>query len=105
MKKLAKTELLVLDDCGLAKLTAVQRRDLLEVLDDRHDRRSTFITSRLPVEHWHQTIGDPTLADGILDRLVHNAYRITLKGESMRKNRTHLTCRGRIAVLNGIQKG
>ena len=85
MKKLARTDLLVLDDWGLAKLTAPQRRDLLEVLDDRHDRRSTLITSQLPVDHWHKIICDPTLADAILDRLVHNAYRITLKGESMRK--------------------
>jgi len=85
MKKLARTDVIVLDDWGLAKLTAPQRRDLLEVLDDRHDRRSTLITSQLPVEHWHKIIGDPTLADAILDRLVHNAYRIELKGESMRK--------------------
>ncbi len=85
MKKLARTDVIVLDDWGLAKLTAPQRRDLLEVLDDRHDRRSTLITSQLPVEHWHKIIGDPTLADAILDRLVHNTYRIELKGESMRK--------------------
>jgi DNA replication protein DnaC len=85
MKKLARTDVLLLDDWGLAKLTAPQRRDLLEVLDDRHNRRSTLITSQLPVEHWHKIIGDPTLADAILDRLVHNSYRITLKGESMRK--------------------
>jgi len=85
MKTLARTDLLVLDDWGLAKLLATQRRDLLEVLDDRHNRKSTLVTSQLPVEHWHKIIGDPTLADAILDRLVHNAYRITLKGESMRK--------------------
>jgi len=85
MKKLARTDVIVLDDWGLAKLTVPQRRDLLEVLDDRHNRRATLITSQLPVEHWHKIIGDPTLADAILDRLVHNAYRITLKGESMRK--------------------
>jgi DNA replication protein DnaC len=85
MKKLARTDVLLLDDWGLAKLTAPQRRDLLEVLDDRHNRRSTLITSQLPVEHWHKIIGDPTLADAILDRLVHNSYRIELKGESMRK--------------------
>ncbi len=90
MKKLARTDVIVLDDWGLAKLTAPQRRDLLEVLDDRHNRRSTLITSQLPVEHWHKIIGDPTLADAILDRLVHNAYRITLKGESMRKLNTAL---------------
>ena len=60
-------------------------RELLEILDDRHERRSTLVTSQLPVEHWHKMIGEPTHADAILDRLVHNAYRITLKGESMRK--------------------
>lgn len=85
MKKLARTDVIVLDDWGLTKITAPQRRDLLEVLDDRHDRRSTLITSQLPVEHWHKIIGNPTLADAILDRLVHNAYRVHLKGESMRK--------------------
>ena len=85
MKKLARTDVLVLDDWGLAKLTAPQRRDLLDILDDRHERRSTVVTSQLPVEHWHKMIGEPTNADAILDRLVHNAYRITLKGESMRK--------------------
>jgi len=90
-KKLARTDLLVLDDWGLAKLLAAQRRDLLEVLDDRHGRKSTLVTSQLPVEHWHKIIGDPTLADAILDRLIHNAYRIELKGESMRKNRIDLT--------------
>jgi DNA replication protein DnaC len=91
MKKLARTDLLVLDDWGLTKLLAAQRRDLLEVLDDRHNRKSTLVTSQLPVDHWHKIIGDPTLADAILDRLVHNAYRINLKGESMRKNRIDLT--------------
>jgi DNA replication protein DnaC len=87
MASLAKTDLIVLDDWGLASLDATARRDLLELLDDRHGHRSTLLTSQLPVEHWHQVIGDPTLADAILDRLVHNAYRITLKGESMRKRR------------------
>ena len=67
------------------KLTAPQRREMLEVLEDRHERRSTLVASQLPVEHWHKTIGEPTHADAILDRLVHNAYRIELKGESMRK--------------------
>ena len=85
LASLAKTGLLVLDDWGLVKLTAEQRRDLLEILEDRHGTRSTLVTSQLPVEHWHQMIGDPTLADAILDRLVHNAYKINLKGESMRK--------------------
>ena len=77
----------LLDDWGLAKLDAPARRDLLELLDDRHDQRSTILTSQLPVDHWHDIIGDPTLADAILDRLVHNAYRINLKGESMRKRK------------------
>jgi DNA replication protein DnaC len=91
MAAFAKTDLIVLDDWGLAKLTAEQRRDLLELLDDRHGNRSTLVTSQLPVEHWHETIGDPTLADAILDRLIHNAYRIKLKGESMRKRHAKLT--------------
>lgn len=87
MASYAKTDLIVLDDWGLASLDAPARRDLLELLDDRHGQRSTLLTSQLPVEHWHEVIGDPTLADAILDRLVHSAYRITLKGESMRKRR------------------
>ena len=85
MKKLARTDVLLIDDWGLTKLTAPQRRELLELLDDRHQRRSTVVTSQLPVDLWHKMIGEPTHADAILDRLVHNAYRITLKGESMRK--------------------
>jgi DNA replication protein DnaC len=88
---LAKTDVLVLDDWGLAKLTGEQRRDLLEILEDRHATRSTLATSQLPIETWHDVIGDPTLADAILDRLVHNAYRINLKGGSMRKRKANLT--------------
>ena len=91
MATFAKTDLIVLDDWGLAKLNAEQRRDLLELLDDRHTSRSTIVTSQIPVDHWHEIIGDPTLADAILDRLVHNAYRINLKGESMRKRYAKLT--------------
>jgi DNA replication protein DnaC len=91
MTAFAKTDLLILDDWGLAKLAAEQRRDLLELLDDRHGSRSTIVTSQIPVDHWHEMIGDPTLADAILDRLIHNAYRINLKGESMRKRRSNLT--------------
>lgn len=87
----AKTDLLVFDDWGLAKLSEEQRHDLLEILEDRHGLRSTLVTSQLPVQHWHEIIGDPTLADAILDRLVHNAYKIILKGESMRKKKTKLT--------------
>ena len=90
MKTLAKTDLLLLDDWGLTHLDAEARRDLLELLDDRHGHRSTLVTSQLPVDHWHEIIGDPTLADAILDRLVHNAYRITLKGESMRKRKAKM---------------
>lgn len=87
----AKLPLLVLDDFGLAPLTAEQGRDLLEIMDDRQGRRSTLVTSQLPVEHWHNLLGEPTGADAILDRLVHDAYRIALKGESMRKRQTPLT--------------
>jgi DNA replication protein DnaC len=87
MAGLAKTRLLVLDDWGLSRLTTEQRRDLLELLEDRHGTHSTVVTSQLAVEHWHEIIGEPTLADAILDRLVHNAYRIALSGESMRKHR------------------
>lgn len=87
----AKTDLLVLDDYGLAKLSREQRHDLLEILEDRHNVRSTLITSQLPVEHWHEQIGDPTLADAIMDRLVHNAHKIQLKGGSMRKKNANLT--------------
>ena len=88
---LAKTDVVILDDWGLAKLTAEHRRDLLEILEDRHGTRSTLVTSQFPIEKWHDVIGDPTLADAILDRLVHSAYRINLKGESMRKRHAKLT--------------
>lgn len=87
---LAKTEVLILDDWGLTQLNGEQRRDLLEILEDRHDRCSTLATSQMPLEQWHDIIGDPTLADAILDRLVHNAYKIHLKGESMRKHKAQL---------------
>jgi len=91
MTRLARTDVLVLDDWGLSKLNAEQRRDLLEILEDRHGARSTVVTSQIPLDQWHELIGDPTLADAILDRLVHNAYKLTLKGESLRKKRTQLT--------------
>ena len=87
MKQLAKVAVIILDDWGIAPLTDEQRRDLLELLDDRHEKCSTIVTSQLPIKLWHEAIGDKTLADAILDRLVHNAYRIELKGESMRKSR------------------
>lgn len=87
-RQLAKVELLILDDFGLAPLTEQTRRDLLEILDDRYDKKSTLITSQLPVEQWHAYLGDPTLADAILDRIVHNSYRLNLSGDSMRKRKT-----------------
>ena len=91
LTNLAKVDVLVLDDWGLMKLSAENRRDLLEVLEDRHGRRSTIATSQLPIDQWHDVIGDATLADAILDRLVHNAYKINLRGESMRKQQAKLT--------------
>lgn len=88
LKALARFDLLVIDDLGLAAATARQYRDLLEILDDRMGRGSILITSQFPVSQWHELIGDATVADALLDRLVHQAYRIELKGESMRKIRT-----------------
>ena len=85
LKALARVELLVLDDWGLSVLTQPECEDLLEILEDRHGRSSTIITSQVPLEQWHAVIGSPSLADAILDRLVHNAHRIELKGESMRR--------------------
>ncbi|WP_373506523.1 IS21-like element helper ATPase IstB [Thiocapsa sp.] len=91
LAELARTELPVLDDWGLAPLNDEQRRDLLEILDDRFKTRATLVTSQLPVGLWHDDLGDPTLADAILDRLVHCAYKINLTGDSMRKHATGLT--------------
>jgi len=91
MAAYARADLLALDDWGLDKLNQEQRLDLLELLEDRYGLKSTIVTAQVPVEQWHDVIGDPTLADAILDRLVHNAYRIQLKGESMRKKYGGLT--------------
>lgn len=88
LKAIARLDVLILDDWGLAVLAPSERRDLLEILEDRHGRGSTIVTSQLPVDHWHEAIGDPTLADAILDRLVHNAHRLQLSGESMRRRAT-----------------
>ena len=85
LKSLARVQLLILDDWGLAKFAEAEQRDLLEILEDRHQRASILITSQVPVEQWHEIIGNPTLADAILDRIVHNAHRLPIKGESMRK--------------------
>lgn len=91
LSQLCKINLLVLDDWLMAKLTADQRRDLMEVIDDRHQRGSTLLATQIPVDRWHEQIADPTYADSILDRLVHNAYRIELRGESMRQRRARLS--------------
>ena len=90
LKQLAKVDLLILDDWGLESLSQSQRNDLLEIMDDRHNQSSTIVTSQLPVSKWHDSIGDATLADAILDRLTHNAHRLKLKGESLRKTRSKL---------------
>jgi DNA replication protein DnaC len=81
----------LIEDFGLAAMSDPDRRNFLEVVEDRHLTGSTIVTSQLPLEHWHEVIGDPTLADAIWDRLVHNAHKIPLKGESMRKTRSGLT--------------
>jgi DNA replication protein DnaC len=85
--KLSRVDVLMLDDFAMAPLKDSERRDFLEICDDRYQRRSMILTSQMPVAHWHEQIGDPTIADSILDRLVHNAYRVELAGESMRKKR------------------
>jgi DNA replication protein DnaC len=95
MNQLLKTDLLILDDWGIQKVSAAQRNDLMEVIEDRHGRRSTLIASQLPTDHWHEYIGEATIADAILDRLLHGAHRINLTGESMRKTKENLTDRDR----------
>jgi DNA replication protein DnaC len=85
LKSLARVQVLILDDRGITPLTAEQRRDLLEIVDDRRGHASTVVTNQLPVAHWHEHIGNPTIADAVLDRLVHTAHRIELKGEPPRK--------------------
>src|SRR5215469_16592551 len=87
MRTLNSMQLLILDDWGLETLDAGARRDLYEILEERYGRRSTILTSQVPVDKWHEVIGDPTYADAILDRLVHNAHRIDLAGDSLRRTR------------------
>lgn len=87
LRQIAKADLLLIDDFGLTPLSDQTKRDLLEILDDRYDRKSTIITSQLPIDQWHAYLDEPTLADAILDRLVHNSYRLNLKGGSMRKHK------------------
>jgi len=91
LKLLAKIQLLIIDDWGLEKLNPAQRNDLMEIMDDRHGHTSTVMISQLPTDQWYAGIGDNTLADAILDRLMHNAHRLQLKGESMRKIMNQLT--------------
>jgi DNA replication protein DnaC len=91
LKAIARVDLLVLDDWGLKAFSADQQHDILELLEDRHGLRSTLITSQVATDHWHELITNATIADAVCDRLVHNAYRITLKGESMRKTKAQLT--------------
>ena len=88
LRSLTGVQLLILDDWGLEPLDAGARRDLYEILEERYGRRSTILTSQIPVDKWHAFIGDPTYADAILDRLVHNAHRIDLAGESLRRRRS-----------------
>ncbi len=89
-RSITKAQLLILDDWGPDRLTATQRRDLMEIVEERYGRGSTMITSQLPIKAWHDVIGEPTFADAILDRIVHNAYRLELKGQSMRKSITKM---------------
>jgi DNA replication protein DnaC len=91
LAKLAKFDVLVLDDWGLGALRDSQRHDLLEVLEDRYGRTSTIVTIQLPVDKWHEWIGDPTIADAILDLLVNNAYKVGLKGHSRRRSESEPT--------------
>ena len=93
LQQLARLDMLILDDWGLEPLNSAQRNDLMEIMDDRNGSSSTVIISQLPTDQWYQSIGDNTLADAILDRLMHNAHRINLKGESMRKLQSELTHR------------
>ena len=88
LARLAKVDVLVVDDWAMAPLQEAERRDFWEICEERYQARSTILTSQLPVAQWHEQIGDPTIADGILDRLVHNAHRIELRGDSMRKTKS-----------------
>ncbi len=91
LRTLSRVKLLIVDDWGLSPLSDTERKDFLEIMDDRHNVRSTIISSQIPVEKWHDFIGEPTIGDAICDRLVHNAYNIRLEGESMRKLRSKMS--------------
>jgi DNA replication protein DnaC len=101
LASLVRMDLIVLDDWGAAALAPEQCRELLEILEDRYQRRSTLVASQLPVANWHEYLGDPTLADAILDRLVHNAHTITLKGDSMRKRHKPLSADAKTGTTEG----
>jgi DNA replication protein DnaC len=88
LARLGRVDVLVIDDWAMAPMTETERRDFWEICEERYQTRSTVLTSQVPVAGWHEQIGDPTLADGILDRLVHNAHRIEMRGESMRKTKS-----------------
>jgi DNA replication protein DnaC len=98
---LERTRLLILDDWGPEPLSAEQRRDLLEIVEDRYEKGSLLITSQIPVARWHELIGDPTLGDAILDRVVHRAHRIELKGPSLRKRQAVAAADGNSAAVAG----
>lgn len=87
MNQLLRVELLIIDDWGLQPITSSQRHDLMELIEDRHGRRSTVITSQLAIKHWHDYIGEPTVADAVLDRLLHGAHRLEFEGDSMRREK------------------
>lgn len=91
LAQLAKIDLLILDDFGIKPLARGDRHDLLEIIEDRHGTRSTLVTSQLPISLWHEYIGEPTVADAVLDRLLQNAFRMELKGESLRRTKSDLT--------------
>jgi len=94
MRSLERTRLLIIDDWGPEPLNAEQRRDLLEIVDDREGKGSLLITSQVPISRWHEIIGDPTLGDAILDRVIHRSHRIELNGESLRKRQALVTAEG-----------
>lgn len=91
LNRYARIDVLVIDDWGMSQLNDMERKDFLEIMEDRYNAKSTILTSQYPVAKWHELIGEPTVADAILDRIVHNAHKLSLKGDSMRKNRSNLT--------------
>lgn len=104
MAQIARADLLIMDDWGIAPVGRAERHDLLEIMEDRHGSRSTLITSQLPIENWHEYLNDPTIADAVMDRIIHNAHRIVLKGESMRKVNNRLDLIGTHLMQHGLVK-